>query len=163
MKHFLTLLVFFFTGFMATAQQTQFSTEALNDTFLTLEGEEILFSNILSTYQGKRILIDIWAGWCKDCVGGMPNVKELQKKHKDVVFLFLSLDKTPEKWKNAIDVLDIKGEHYYISSGWKGAFCSAIELDWIPRYMVVNPQGKIILYKAIKATDKQLDKALQGI
>ncbi len=160
MKHFLTLLVFFFAGFMATAQQTQFSTEALNDTFLTLEGEEILFSNILSTYQGKRILIDIWAGWCKDCVGGMPNVKELQKKHKDVVFLFLSLDKTPEKWKNAIDVLDIKGEHYYISSGWKGAFCSAIELDWIPRYMVVNPQGKIILYKAIKATDKQLDKAL---
>ena len=90
----------------------------------------------------------------------MPKVKKLQKKNKNVVFLFLSLDKTTENWKKAIKTFKIKGEHYYIASGWKGAFCSSIDLDWIPRYIVINPEGEISLYKAIKADDDRISNAL---
>ncbi len=156
------LIVLLLSTAFSFSQQKQFPKKALNDTFLTLEGEELPFSKILNRYKGKTILIDVWAGWCKDCVGGLPKVKKLQDKYKDVIFVFLSLDKTPQSWKNAIQTLDIKGEHYYIQSGWKGAFCSGIELDWIPRYMIVNPEGKITLYKAITADDKNLKNLLQN-
>lgn len=159
-----TLFAFFILlAFSITAQEKYFSTVALQDTMLTIDNTEIFFSEILDTYKGKTILIDIWAGWCKDCIGGLPKVKKLQKKNKEVVFLFLSLDKTTENWKKAIDVFKIKGAHFYIESGWKGAFCSSLDLDWIPRYMIVNPKGEIILYKAIKADDHRIERILKGL
>ncbi|MFT4696912.1 MAG: thiol-disulfide isomerase/thioredoxin [Flavobacteriaceae bacterium] len=143
------------------AQKTSFSSEALNDTFVSFEGNNITFSEILESHKGKTILIDIWAGWCKDCIIGMPKVKELQKKNKDVVFLFLSLDKTQETWKKVIDKYKMEGEHYFIPLGWKSPFCSSIDLDWVPRYMIVNPEGEISLYKAIKADDEILIEILK--
>ncbi len=159
MKYTLILFLLLTTSVFS---QTQFTQEALDDVFLTRDQKEITFSEILKQYKGKTVLIDIWAGWCKDCVGGMPTVKKLQEKHKNVVFLFLSLDKTPQNWEQAITALKIKGEHYYITSGWKGAFCSSIKLDWIPRYMIINPEGKIALYKAIKADDEKITNLLEG-
>jgi len=162
MKKLLFLITLFFAVYLVKAQENSFSTEALNDVLLTSEGAEITFFEILDLYKGKTIVIDIWAGWCSDCVKGMPKVKKLQKRNKNVVFLFLSLDKSTEKWKKAIKTLNIKGEHYYLASGWKGDFCSSLELDWIPRYIVVNPEGEITLYKAIKADDERIIKALNN-
>jgi len=162
MKKLLFLIILFFAVYSVKAQENSFSTKALNDVLLTNEEVEITFFEILDLYKGKTILIDIWAGWCSDCVKGMPKVKKIQKKNKNAVFLFLSLDKSTEKWQKAIKALNIEGEHYYIASGWKGDFCSSLELDWIPRYMVVNPEGKIVLYKAIKADDERISKALNN-
>ena len=162
MKKIIAVLILVIT-FSINAQEKQFTTKALNDVLLTTDGAEIIFSDILETYKGKTILIDIWAGWCSDCIKGMPKVKKLQKKNKNVVFLFLSLDKTEENWQKAIKAFKIKGEHYYLASGWKGAFCSTIDLDWIPRYIIVNPEGEIVLYKAIKADDPRIESVLKGL
>lgn len=156
-----TLLVVLITFSIFAQQPKQFNKEALNDVFLSTKLQKITFSEVLDAYTGKTILIDVWAGWCKDCVGGLPKVKKLQKKYKDIVFLFLSLDKTPKSWKNAIKVLKIKGEHYFIQSGWKGDFCQSIDLDWIPRYMIINPKGEITLFKAIEADDPSIEKLLK--
>ena len=161
MKKYLLLITFAFAMFSVKAQEKTFTTEALNDVFLTTEEKEITFFEILDIHKGKTIFIDIWAGWCSDCIKGMPKVKKLQKKNKNIVFLYLSLDKSTEKWKKAIKTFDVTGEHYYIKSGWKGGFCSSIDLDWIPRYMVVNPEGEIVLYKAIKADDEKISEALK--
>ncbi len=162
MKQLLFLIPLIFAVFSVKAQESSFSTEALNDILITNEEAEVTFSEILETYKGKTILIDIWAGWCSDCIKGIPKVKKLQKRNKNVVFLFLSLDKTIENWKKAIKTFKIKGEHYYIASGWKGDFCSSLDLDWIPRYIVINPEGNIVLYKAIKADDERISKALNN-
>ena len=160
MKIIISSILFLFV-ITIQAQVKSFSEEALNDTFVSYEGEDITFSEILDSYKGKTILIDVWAAWCKDCIKGMPKVKKLQKKNKDVVFLFLSLDKTEETWKKAIDKFEIVGEHYYVPLGWKSPFCSSIDLDWVPRYMIVNPEGEISLYKAIKADDKNIKETLK--
>lgn len=159
MKQLFLIVILVFT-FNLQAQKINFSTEALNDIMIAVDDSEINFADILEIYKGKTIFIDIWAGWCNDCIKGMPKVKKLQKKNKNVVFLFLSLDKTTENWKKAIKTFKIKGEHYYIASGWKGAFCSSIDLDWIPRYIVINPEGEISLFKAIKADDDRISNAL---
>jgi len=157
------ILILFLLLAPSVFSQTQFTQEALDDVFLTRDQKEVPFSEILKQYKGKTIFIDIWAGWCGDRRKGMPDVKKLQKKHKNVVFLFLSLDKTPQSWGHAITALNIKGEHYFIASGWKGAFCSSIQLDWIPRYMIVNPEGEITLYKAVKDDDEKIINLLQQV
>ena len=43
-----------------------------------------------------------------------------------------------------------------MSSGWKGPLGQFLDLDWIPRYMIIDPESKILVYNAIKTTDKNL-------
>ena len=92
----------------------------------------------------------------------MPKVQKLREENPEVVFLFLSLDKEIESWKHGIEKYGVVGENYFIPEGWKGDFCSSIDLDWIPRYMVVNAEGEISLYKAIETDDKNLLSALKN-
>lgn len=147
--------------FSCTAQvPTTFSKEALDDTFITLEGESITFKDILKAYKGKTLVIDIWASWCGDCIGGMPKVKALQKEHHEVAYIFLSLDRSQKAWKKGIEKYNVVGNHYFMKSGWKGPFGTFVDLDWIPRYMVVDNQGNIKLYKAVEADDTKIKDIL---
>ena len=143
-----------------TETPTQFSEEALNDTFITLEGNSVPFKDILETYKGQTIFIDIWASWCSDCIKNMSKVKALQQDYEDVTYIFLSLDKSEDAWKKGVKKHEVKGEHYFMQSGWKGAFGEFVNLNWIPRYMVIGKDGTIKLFKAVKANDKKIKQNL---
>ena len=158
MNYLLILMISFFS--CKTETPTQFSEEALNDTFITLEGDSVAFREILDKHKGETLVIDIWASWCRDCIKGMPKVKDLQEKYKDATYIFLSLDRGEEAWKRGIKKYDVKGEHYYMQSGWKGPFGNFVNLDWIPGYMIVNGDGTISLYKAIVADDEKIFEIL---
>lgn len=160
MKKLLLVLVIAFASCNAQ-NSTEFSNEALNDTFVSLDGKELPFKDIISQYKGKKVLIDVWASWCGDCIKGMPKVVDLQNKYKDVVYLFLSLDKSDEDWKLGIKKYNVQGEHYFLTSGWKGAFGKFVNLDWIPRYMVIDENGKIKMFKAVHADDSKVTDALK--
>lgn len=148
----------------SNAQKTAFTKEALEDKMLSIDGIELSFKDILKKYEGKTVVIDVWASWCPDCVKGMPKVVELQKQFPDAVYLFLSYDKTPESWSKGIEKYGVKGEHYLILSKWKGGtFSNSIDLDWIPRYMVLNKKGEISLYKAIEADDEKLISTIKNL
>ncbi|RZJ97820.1 MAG: TlpA family protein disulfide reductase [Flavobacterium sp.] len=162
-KIFLSLLVVFSTLSCMQAQKTSFDQVALDDVMLTAQKEDITFSEILKKYEGKTVVIDVWASWCPDCIKGLPKVKELQKNNPDVVFLFISMDKTFENWIVGIEKHLIFGEHYMAKDGMKGVFGQSIDLDWIPRYMIVDPNGKIVLYKAVEADDTKIAEALKKL
>nr|WP_297307904.1 TlpA disulfide reductase family protein [uncultured Flavobacterium sp.] len=132
----------------------EFKKVTLNKEFTTLDGNKISFKNILNENKGKTIVIDIWASWCPDCIKGFPSLEEVQKKYPDAAYVFLSLDKTEEAWKQAIEKYNLKGSHYYLNEKMSGEFGKSIDLDWIPRYIIVNKQGKIADYKSIVADDK---------
>ncbi|WP_339917667.1 TlpA disulfide reductase family protein [Yeosuana marina] len=157
-NYILLVCLFFFS--CSAQDPTTFSKEALNDTFVTLQGDEITFNDILEAHKGSTLVIDIWASWCKDCVGGMPKVKELQKEHPEVTYIFLSLDKTQDAWKKGIEKYEVEGNHYFMQSGWKGPFGTFVGLDWIPRYMVVDKEGQIKLFKAVEADDAKIKNIL---
>lgn len=132
----------------------EFKSVTLNKNFTSLEGTEITFKNILKANEGKTIVIDIWASWCPDCIKGIPSIEKMQEQFPDVAYVFLSLDKTPEAWKEAIEKYKLKGSHYYLNEKMSGEFGKSIDLDWIPRYIIVNKEGKIVDYKSIAADDK---------
>ncbi|WP_298896915.1 TlpA disulfide reductase family protein [uncultured Psychroserpens sp.] len=163
MKKILTIccLSIFFLSCEAQPDPTSFSSEALNDTFVNSEGESVTLQSILDSHKGKTVLIDVWASWCRDCIVGLPNLKKLQDEHTEVVYLFLSMDKTQKSWKAGIEKYEIKGEHYFMPSGWDGAFSDFIDLDWIPRYMIVDEDGKIKLFRAVKISDPKIKEHLK--
>lgn len=140
---------------------TQFTAESLQEKFTSLNQEEITFQSILDKHKGKKILIDVWASWCRDCIVSLPDLKKLQQENPEVSYVFLSLDRTTNSWKKGIDRFKIEGEHYFMKEGKKGEFGDFLNLWWIPRYVVVNESGEITLFKATKITDKNILEAFK--
>lgn len=147
----------------AQKEATTFNKEGLENVMVSTTNQPLSFAEILKKYQGKTIVIDVWASWCPDCIKGMAKVKSLQEQYPDAVYLFISMDKTYEAWLKGIEKYDVKGEHYLTADGMKGVFGKSIDLDWIPRYMVVDKTGKIALYKVIEADDEKLIKTLESL
>jgi hypothetical protein len=45
----------------------------------------------------------------------------------------------------------------------KGAFAKAIDLDWIPRYIIIDKTGKIVLYRAIETDFEKINTILKDL
>ncbi len=140
---------------------TQFSEDVLNDSFVSLDGADVQLKEILKKYEGEQIVINVWASWCKDCILGMPDLKNLQSEFANTKFLFLSVDRNEAAWKRSLVKYDLIGGHYFLPDGQKGVFGDFLNSNWIPRYMVIDKQGNIKLFKAKKASDNKLKEALQ--
>lgn len=166
MKQLVILLIAFATFSCTNAQKAEkqsFSKEALTEKLLAVDGSQATFKDILKKYKGKTLVIEVWASWCSDCVKAMPKVKELQANNPNVSYLFLSADKTADKWKAGIEKHELKGDHYMMNEGMKGAFGKSIDLDWIPRYIIIDKTGKIVIYRAIETDFEKINETLKSL
>ena len=144
-------------------KKTSFSKKALKETLLNVDNKQIALRQILSKHKGKNVVIECWASWCSDCVKAMPKMKELQANNPDADYVFISMDKTAEKWKAGIEKHDLKGDHYMANDGMKGTFGTAINLDWIPRYIIIDKTGKIVLLRAIETDFDKINSTLKSL
>ncbi len=143
--------------------QKSFSKIALDENLLSLDGNQIPFKEILKKHQGKTIIIECWASWCGDCVKAMPKIKELQTNNPEVDYVFISMDKTVENWKIGVEKHNLKGNHYMANDQMKGVFGKSIDLDWIPRYIIVDKTGEIVLYRAIETDFEKINSTLKSL
>lgn len=166
MKKILSLLVIAMASISCSnAQQKEFSKKALKGVLTTTENKEVTLKDVLEKYKGKTLVIEVWASWCGDCVGAMPKVKELQANNPEVVYVFISMDKSFDKWKVGLEKHQLAGDHYWVNDaeGMKGAFGKSIDLDWIPRYMVINKNGSVETYRAIETDLDKINTTLKTI
>lgn len=160
------ILVFLFAVISfscSQAQKNSFSKEALSEKLLSTDGNQVAFEDILKQHKGKTLVIEVWASWCGDCVKAMPKIKELQANHPDVAYLFISMDRTAEAWKTGIEKHELKGNHFMANDQMKGVFGKAIDLDWIPRYIILDKTGKIVLYRAIETDFDKINSVLKEV
>lgn len=163
MKKTLVFLFAVITLSCSQAQKNSFSKEALSEKLMATDGSQVAFQDILKKYKGKTLVIEVWASWCGDCVKAMPKIKELQASNPDAAYLFLSMDRTIENWKIGIEKHDLKGDHFMANDQMKGVFGKAIDLDWIPRYIIIDKTGKIVLYRAIETDFEKINSILKKI
>jgi thiol-disulfide isomerase/thioredoxin len=162
---FKKIIVLVYVSFLASCSletPTEFSEKALLEKVYDLNDEVSTFKDVIDQYKGKKILIDVWASWCRDCIEGMPKVKALQKEFPEVVYLFLSVDEKNGSWKRGVKHYNVIGEHYNLPNGMKkGDLVDFLNVSWIPRYVVVDENGGISLFNAIDAADKDVIEALK--
>jgi thiol-disulfide isomerase/thioredoxin len=150
-------------GLTSCQAQTEFSKESLTAKLINSENQEISFEEILKHNQGKTVVIEVWASWCSDCVKAMPKVKEMQTNNPNVDYVFISMDKAYDKWQAGIEKHELKGDHYWATDGMKGEFGKSIDLDWIPRYIIINKKGEIVIYRAIETDFEKINKQLKKL
>ncbi len=162
-KIFLSMVVAIVTFGCSNAQKKEFSKESLSKNLITIDNVEANFEGILKKHIGKVTVIEVWASWCSDCVKAMPKVKEMQANNPNVDFVFISMDKAFDKWQAGIKNHELKGFHYWATDGMKGEFGKAIDLDWIPRYIVLDQKGNIVIYRAIETDFDKINAQLKKL
>ena len=165
MKYLVTVIValFIFGCSQKKVERESFSAEALTHEVLSLNGKKVAFSEVLNKHKGQNIVIEVWASWCGDCIKAMPKFKELQANHPEVDYVFISMDKTADKWKEGIEKHQLIGDHYMANDGMKGVFGKAMNMDWIPRYIIVDKASKVVTYRAIETDFDQMDDTLNSL
>lgn len=98
----------------------------------------------LADFRGKYIYIDMWATWCNPCRREMPYLKELEEKFSDanIVFLGLSTDSDKSKWEAMVKKGELSGVQLYLGS--QSVFQKAYQIEGIPRFILLDREGKII-------------------
>ena len=162
MKKIFYVLVFALLASCNAEKPSAFSEEILNEKFLTLNEESITFKEILAKHKGKKIMFELCASWCAECISGIPAVKKLKAENPDVVFVFLSIDKTIPQWKKGIErFFNIEGEHYFLPAALKGGYAKGLGIKDVPSYMVVNELGITSLANVAESIDPRLAAALK--
>ena len=147
----------------SNAQVKEFSKETMTKKLVQTDNSQVSFKDILKKNKGNVTVIEIWASWCGDCVKAMPKVKEMQTNNPNVNYVFISMDKAYDKWLAGIDKHELKGDHYWVTDGMKGEFGKSIDVDWIPRYIILDKNGKIVTYRAIETDFETINATLKTL
>lgn len=106
-----------------------------------------------SDFEGKVLVVDVWATWCTPCRRMMPYFVELEKEFKDqdVEFLSVCMGVSIERdtWLEIIQKHKLPGHHCFIDS-WTGDFAQNYKVTGVPRYMVFDREGRIVSVNAPK-------------
>ena len=117
----------------------------------------------LSDFRGKVVLIDVWATWCGPCRAEIPALKKLEKEMEgtDVVFLSVSVDeeKNHKKWLETIEKEELGGVQLF-ANGWS-KITKDYKINGIPRFIVVDRQGKVASTDAPRPSNPALKALLE--
>ncbi|HFC00643.1 MAG TPA: AhpC/TSA family protein [Phaeodactylibacter sp.] len=125
------------------AKGLQVGRDAPDFTLTDVNGKEVM----LSEFKGKVVYLDFWATWCSPCLHQMKNSKIWKSsfKNKDVVFIYVSLDKNRTSWEKFIKNNNPQGIHLIASGGdvYKSQIAKLYKVKKLPAYFLIDKQGKI--------------------
>ena len=116
----------------------------------------------LSDYEGKGVMLNFWATYCKPCEKEMPYMEELFPEYQDkgVEIIAVSLDAAPLVIHNFIDKY---GLSFPIPHDTKGEVMDRYKIGPIPSTFFIGPDGKIVDKVEGALTLEKLEGHLQEI
>lgn len=117
----------------------------------------------LADFRGKYVYIDMWATWCAPCKRELPYLKALEEEFKDaeIVFLGLSVDKDKAAWQKMVKDGCLSGVQLYLGLG--SSFQDAYRVEGIPRFILLDREGKIISNDMSRPSAKETAETLRNL
>lgn len=116
----------------------------------------------LSSLKGNYVYIDVWATWCVPCIKEIPALKTLEEKyHSDPIkFVSISVDskKDKGKWEAYVASNKLKGVQLFADKDFGSEFIKAYGINSIPRFILLDPDGKIISSNALRPSNPKTEE-----
>jgi thiol-disulfide isomerase/thioredoxin len=114
----------------------------------------------------KTYVVEFWATWCGPCRASIPHLTALQKKHKDVTFIGVSVsERNPEGVKPFVKEMGDKMAYRVAlddSDAMAKTWMEAAGQEGIPTAFVVNGEGKIAWIGHPMSMDRPLEQIASG-
>jgi len=121
----------------------------------------------LEDFKGKYVYIDVWATWCGPCRAEIPFLKKIEEKYhgKNIVFISISVDtdKDHEKWQKFVTEKELGGIQLFADKNWNSDFIKAFGINAIPRFLLIDPSGKVLKADAARPSSVELTKLLDTL
>ncbi len=121
----------------------------------------------LSDLNGKYVYIDVWATWCGPCRAEIPFLKKVEEKYHDKNIAFVSIsvdvDKDLEKWKKFVEEKQLGGIQLFADKNWSSDFMKSFSINSIPRFILIDPSGKVVSADAARPSSPKLQEQLDGL
>ena len=131
-------------------------------------GKRLTLDELVSSNKGNVIFIDFWASWCGPCRGEMPKAKEIRRSfaNRDVSFIYISVDSDSSAWKKAVkecETSSFGGKNFLLLNGDESLFMKQIKARYIPQYVMIDKEGKVVDTNAPRPTSGKLEDAIMAI
>lgn len=121
----------------------------------------------LEDLRGKYVYIDVWATWCGPCRGEIPFLQKIEEKYhgKNITFVSISVDvqKDHDKWKNFVKEKSLGGTQLFADKDWYSDFIKAFGINSIPRFILIDPNGKVVSADELRPSDPKLQEKLDTL
>ncbi|WP_127130880.1 TlpA family protein disulfide reductase [Pseudoflavitalea rhizosphaerae] len=124
--------------------------------FRTVSGEKVS----LESLRGNIVYIDVWATWCGPCKAEIPHLKKVEANYhgKPISFVSISVDelKDTDKWIAYVTDNNLKGVQLMADNAFNSTFIQEFNIAAIPRFIMIDKEGKIISANAMRPSNKKL-------
>ncbi len=124
-------------------------------------------STSLADLAGKYVYVDVWATWCGPCIREIPSLKEIEKDYhgKNIEFVSISIDeaKDYDTWREMVIEKELGGVQLMADHNWDSKFVDDYGILGIPRFILIDPEGKIVSADAPRPSDPKLRKMLDEL
>ncbi|MCF6131224.1 TlpA family protein disulfide reductase [Flavobacterium wongokense] len=121
----------------------------------------------LEDLRGKYVYIDVWATWCGPCRAEIPSLKLVEDKYhaKNIAFVSISIDemKNHDKWVSFVSEKQLEGIQLMADKNWTSDFIQAYKINSIPRFILIDPTGKIVDADAARPSEPRLQQQLDSL
>ena len=125
----------------------EFANTILADT----ANNQLLFDEMLESYKGNIVYMEVWSLSCAPCIRSMPTSIMLEKEigNLPVKFVYLTTDKLNDNlWEHVFKASLTKENHYRLVNGTNSRMNKFMNSTLVPWFLLFDKQGNLLDFRA---------------